>query len=349
MKNWKNTLLSPEDTVSSAIETLNFSGMRIVLVVDKDNNLLGTITDGDIRRALIKRVEMDSPIKHIMNKSPSTASISNGREFIISEMIKRNLLSMPILDSKKVVGLETLQYFFEKKRHNNPVFIMAGGLGTRLRPLTEKKPKPLLNVGNNPILETIITQFIDSGFHIFYISVHYKAEMIRDYFGDGSDWGVTIKYIHENTPLGTAGSLGLLPKNIFKLPIIMMNGDLLTKVNFENLLNFYHDNNCLATMCVREYDFQVPYGVVDVNERHITKIIEKPVQKFFVNAGIYVISPELINCIDGALYLDMTDFLQTHIDKGSKVSVFPIHEYWLDIGRMEEYEKANLEVSGIFS
>jgi NDP-sugar pyrophosphorylase family protein len=224
---------------------------------------------------------------------------------------------------------------------------MAGGFGTRLRPLTDEKPKPLLNVGNRPILETIISRFIDAGFHNFYISTHYKAEMIRDHFGDGSNWSVTIEYLHEDNPLGTAGSIGLLPDNIIKLPIVMMNGDLLTKVNFEHLLNFHNEHGGLATMCIREYDFQVPYGVVDIENQYVTSIKEKPTHKFFVNAGIYILEPKIINYIDGNSYIDMPNFFETQIEKGEKISVFPIHEYWLDIGRIEEYEKANKEIIDI--
>jgi len=347
MNKWTEILLKPQDTIALAIQILNSSGMRIALVVDKNRKLLGTVTDGDIRRSLIKHIKIDCSVDIVMNKYPSTVLISDSKEFIMSEMKKRNLLSIPIISKDKVVvGLETLQHLLEKEKYNNPVFIMAGGFGTRLRPLTEEKPKPLLNVGSRPILESIITQFIDSGFHIFYISVHYKAKMIIDYFGDGSNWGVTIKYVHESTPLGTAGSLGLLPEDVPKLPVIMMNGDLITKVNFEQLLNFHCNNSNLATMCVREYDFQVPYGVVNIKEDCVENITEKPVQKFFVNAGIYILSPELINNIDGSRYIDMPNLLQSQIKKGSGVGVFPIYEYWIDIGRMEEYERANIEAGG---
>jgi dTDP-glucose pyrophosphorylase len=349
LKNWTEILLKPSSILETTIQVLHSGGARIALVVDSNRKLLGTVTDGDIRRALISQVDMDCSVEKVMNNNPVTALTSQSSDVIMLLMKNKGLLHIPLLNEDGVlVGLKMLQDIVENNRYDNPVFLMAGGFGTRLRPLTNTKPKPLLNVGKQPILETIITQFIDAGFHNFYISVHYKAEMIADYFGDGSDWGVTIRYVHEGVPLGTAGSLGLLPKNITQLPVIMMNGDLLTKVNFENLLDFHCQNNNIATMCVREYDFQVPYGVVDIKEHCITKIVEKPVQKFFVNAGIYVLSHELIKHIDGYSYLDMPNFIQTQIDKGSKVNVFPIHEYWLDIGRIEEYEKANLEVMDLF-
>ena len=342
MKEWNELLLKPSDTLETAIQRLHAGGKRISLVVDENRKLLGTVTDGDIRRSLIKHVTMDCSVTEVMNNTPSTALASESSDLIMSKMKRRDLLSIPLVDNYGIlVGLETLQHLLEKRRYDNPVFIMAGGFGTRLHPLTEKKPKPLLNIGNRPILETIIKQFIEAGFHKFYISTHYKAEMIRDHFGDGSSMDVNIEYLHEEKPLGTAGSLGLLPGSMSDLPIIMMNGDLLTKVNFEHLLDFHQEQTSLATMCVREYDFQVPYGVVEIKEQHVTTIVEKPVQKFFVNAGIYVLDQKLINKIDGKSYLDMPNLLEAQIENGQKVSVFPIHEYWLDIGRMEEYESAH--------
>jgi len=262
-----------------------------------------------------------------------------------------SILHVPIVDDDGVIcGLETLQHLTEKPSYDNPVFLMAGGFGIRLHPLTENTPKPLLEVGNRPILETIIDQFIDHGFHDFYISTHFKAEQIRDYFknGDQQGQGVNIHYIHEEVPLGTAGSLGLLPDNLPDLPIVVMNGDLLTNVDFRNLLDFHNNNNADATMCIREYDFQVPYGVVALDGCSIREIKEKPIHKFFVNAGIYVLNKNLINKVDGESYLNITDFLEKELDSGG-VNAFPIHEYWLDIGRMEEYKKANQDIVTIFN
>ncbi len=342
MKNWTEILLKPSSTLETTIQVLHSGGSRIVLVVDEDRKLLGTVTDGDIRRALIKHLSMDCAVTEVMNNTPFTALTSIQNSEIISKMKNKGLLHMPLVNEEGVlVGLETLQSLTDKKKYENPVFIMAGGFGKRLHPLTKSKPKPLLNVGNRPILETIIRQFIDLGFHNFFISVHYKAEMIKEYFGDGSSWDVRIVYLHEENPLGTAGSLGLLPKDALELPIIMINGDILTKVNFEHLLDFHCDQEGLATMCIREYDIQIPFGVVDIKGQHVVSIEEKPIQRFFVNAGIYVLDPKLINCIDGDSYLDMPNLLESQINQGKKVSVFPIHEYWLDIGRMEEYEQAH--------
>ena len=350
MKNWKEAILNSSKTLMDAIQVLNSSGARIVLIVDNKQRLLGTITDGDIRRALLNHVSMECNVKKVMNHSPLTALFSDNSESVISKMKSMNLLHIPLVDKNNtLVGVETLQHLFDKKKYDNPIFIMAGGFGTRLRPLTEKKPKPMLNVGNRPILETIIGQFIDFGFYNFYISTHYKAEMIRDYFGDGSGFNVNIEYIHEDTPLGTAGSLGLLPDDIPRKPIIIMNGDLLTKVNFELLLDFHSEQNSVATMCIREYDFQVPYGVVGIEGRFVSDIEEKPVHSFFVNAGIYVLEPKIVNLVPSNTRLDMTTFLQSQIDDNNNISIFPLHEYWLDIGREEEYKKAQKDIWIIFN
>jgi len=261
----------------------------------------------------------------------------------------KGILHIPIIDNNRVlIGLETLPQLSVKIVYENPVVIMAGGFGTRLHPLTKDLPKPLLKVGDKPILETILGQFINAGFVNFYFSLHYRADMVMDYFGNGSKWGANIQYVQEDKQLGTAGSLGLIPKNRIKAPIIIMNGDLLTKVNFKSLLEYHNEHDGIATMCVREYDFQVPFGVVEVKEQFVTTIKEKPVNKFLVNAGIYVLNPETISVIDGKGYLDMTNFLESQIKNGKKISTFPLHEYWLDIGRMDEYEMAHKQFTQFF-
>ena len=349
MFDWKKILLSTESSLENSIKVLHEGGCRIALVVDSQKKLLGTLTDGDIRRALMNGTKMSASISNVINKKPITAKKTDSRNFILSLMKDLSILHVPIVDDVGVIcGLETLQHLTEKPSYDNSVFIMAGGFGTRLHPLTENTPKPLLKVGNRPILETIIDQFIDYGFHNFYISTHFKPELIRDHFKNRYQQGVTIHFIHEDIPLGTAGSLGLLSDNLPDLPIIIMNGDLLTKVDFEHLLNFHGNHNADATMCVREYDFQVPFGVVDIGEDGIRQIKEKPIHKFFVNAGIYVLNKNLINKVDGESFLNMTDLLEKELNCGG-VNAFPVHEYWLDIGRIEEYEQANQDVTTIFN
>ncbi len=349
MYKWEATILRPEDTLHKAIQVIDQEALRIVMVADENSQLLGTVTDGDIRRALIKGLNMDSHLDDVMFKEPTVASIEDNPKSILLMMQNKGLLQVPIVDSNgKIVGLETLQKFLDKKQYDNPVFLMAGGFGKRLQPLTNDTPKPLLKVGDKPILEIILEQVIESGFHNFYISVHYKADMIRKYFGNGDKWGVSIQYVHEEEPLGTAGALGLLPKDIQNVPILMMNGDLLTKINFERLLAFHNQHDGVATMGVREYDFQVPYGVIKAEDYKVKSIVEKPVHKFFINAGIYVLDSSLIKQVSADNYLDMPFFLEEQIDNGSTVNMFPIHEYWLDIGQIDEYERAKNEVHNIF-
>ena len=217
---------------------------------------------------------------------------------------------------------------------------MAGGLGSRLQPLTEDKPKPLLSVGDKPILETILESFIEQNFRRFYISVNYKADAIKKHFADGGRWNAEIRYLEEETRLGTAGALDLIPERP-ELPLLVMNGDLLTRVNFRDLLDYHLDQKAQATMCVREYDFQVPFGVVEIEDHHILSIDEKPVHRFFVNAGIYVLEPGLIDLIPKGEYFDMTDLFARAIEKGHETQAFPIHEYWIDVGRIDDLDRAN--------
>jgi len=350
MYDWKAVILKPEDTMEKAIKVLDDEALRIVMVSDKQGGLLGTVTDGDIRRALIKHKSMDTFLVDIMFVKPTVASVKDKRTVIHSIMVSNNILQVPILDiDGKIVGLETLQNLIGANRIDNPVFLMAGGFGSRLRPLTHDTPKPLLKVGDKPILETILHQFIEAGFHNFFISTHYKAEMIHQYFGNGSQWNISIQYVHEESPLGTAGALGLLPLDLPNIPILMMNSDLLTKVDFKSLLDFHNEQGGIATMCVREYDFQVPYGVVSSVKHKVTSIVEKPIHKFFVNAGIYVLDPLLVKSVKENSYLDMPNLLETQIQNDRQVNMFPIHEYWLDIGQIEQFEQAQQDSNNLLN
>lgn len=221
---------------------------------------------------------------------------------------------------------------------------MAGGFGKRLYPLTQDCPKPMLKVGGKPILELILQSLVDAGFHRFYISTHYLPEMIREHFGDGSKWKVSIQYVHEDEPLGTGGALGLLPAGAIELPMILMNGDLLTRVDYRSLLEFHQRHQGAATLCVSEYESQVPYGVIQSEGHRITQIVEKPIQRFFVSAGIYILSPELIGRVAPGRRIDMPTLLQQEIGAGREVSMFPVHEYWLDIGRMDDLRRAQEDI-----
>lgn len=340
MSTWKDTLIAPDQSVEDAIKTIGVGAMRIALVIDPSGRLLGTVTDGDVRRAIINHVGLNQPVREIMNPSPKTVPTGTTREEILGLMHAHSLLQMPIVDDEfRVVGIETLQDIGHQPRSDNWVFLMAGGFGKRLRPLTNDMPKPMLPIGGKPVLETIVESFIAHGFHRFYIAVHYKGDTIKSYFGNGERWNATIRYLDETTPLGTGGALGLLP-DCDGLPLVMMNGDLLTKVPFQDLLRFHEQQSAAATLCGRRYNYQVPFGVIDAEGHQVRGIVEKPVHSCFVNAGIYVLSPEVVAAVPKDEALDMPDLLQDLIDRGKKVCVFPIHEYWLDIGQIADFERA---------
>lgn len=339
---WKKILIPSSETIRSVLRTIDKEALKLALVVDSKDKLLGTVSDGDIRRALLNDASLEDEVSTVMNVEPATADVNMTRDSILSLMKKRELHAIPVLNNQVVVGLETLHGLLHKPQYENPIFLMAGGFGTRLKPLTDNCPKPLLKVGERPILETVILSFIRSGFTNFYISTHYLPEMIQETIGDGSRWGVKVQYIHEDIPLGTGGALGLLPEDLPDLPVIVMNGDVLTKINFEEVLTFHNNKKSNATMCVREFEYQVPFGVVEENDFKITDIVEKPTYRFHVNAGIYVISKSLILQVKKDEYLDMPTLFESNI--GNDAHVFPFHEYWLDIGRMDDFKRAQVDI-----
>lgn len=341
-------MVSPQTPILDTLEIIDRNARQIALVADENDKLLGTVTDGDIRRGLLKGKALQDPISMIMNPFPTVASPYDTRENILALMKIKQIHQIPIVDEDgKIVHVEVLNDLLRPLRKDNWVVLMAGGLGTRLYPLTHDCPKPLLKVGNKPLLETILQSFIDQGFHKFYISVKYKAEMIQEYFGDGSHWGVTIHYLQEKESLGTAGALSLLPE-LPSEPFFVMNGDLLTKVNFDHLLDFHKTYQAQATMCVREYDHQIPYGVVTLDKQRLVSMEEKPTQRFFVNAGIYVLSPNVLERIPHNRFFDMTSLFDLLMKDEGQTIAFPIREYWLDIGRMADFERANIEFAEVF-
>jgi UDP-2,4-diacetamido-2,4,6-trideoxy-beta-L-gulopyranose hydrolase len=328
---------------------LNSESLRIILVVDHDKKFVGTITDGDIRRALINKSDMETQLHKIMCTNALTASI-NDSHYGISRLIKeKDLTAIPILDDDgRVVSLHTMNTPQEYIQFENTVFLLAGGFGKRLGSLTAKTPKPLLNVGDKPIIETIIQQLIKFNFKNIIISSHYKSNLLIDYFGNGDSLGVNIQHIYEEKPLGTAGSLGLIDKLPNDKPIIVMNADLLTAVNFTSLLRFHEKSKVQATICAQEYVYQIPFGKLIVKDYRLQSIEEKPKEKSFINAGIYVLEPTVLKRVPKNKYLDMPDLLSSIVSDNEEIAVFPIHEYWLDIGQIEDYKKGQKDYFGEF-
>ncbi|MEV9526252.1 nucleotidyltransferase family protein [Aliarcobacter butzleri] len=348
MRNIDNIKLNINSTIKEALQIIDNGALQIALVVDENDILIGTLTDGDIRRGLLKGLDLNSLIESIIFKIPTIAKISDTKEEILKMALSKKLHQIPIVDEKgRILGIQEIEELIKPKNKTNKVILMVGGLGTRLRPLTETTPKPMLKVGNKPILQTIVEKFAEYGYTNIIMCVNYKSHMIQDYFGDGKEFGVNIEYVLENQRMGTAGALSLLKEKPTE-PFFVMNGDLLTNVNFEHLHNYHLSTNSIGTMCVREYDFQVPYGVVNIKDSKIIFIEEKPTHKFFVSAGIYMLSPEVLDYIPENQFYDMPTLFEKIISENKNAISFPLREYWLDIGRIEEYKKANEEYDEVF-
>ncbi|WP_046174417.1 nucleotidyltransferase family protein [Domibacillus indicus] len=347
MERWKQILISPDSSILETMRIIDKSTLQFAAVVDESKNLLGTVTDGDIRRGILKGTSLESQITSVMNTKPVFEKEGKKAFYYKQVMRKRKLKQLPIINEQhKVVRILFSDDVDQALQKENVVILMAGGLGTRLRPLTDNIPKPMLKVGDKPILETIIESFKNFGFSNFILCVNYKKELIQDYFQEGTALGVNITYVEETKRLGTAGALSLL-KEKPKVPFFVMNGDLLTKINFEQLLDFHLESNAQATMCVREYEYQIPYGVIETDHRKLLSIVEKPVHKSFVNAGIYMLNPDTLNHVPAGEFFDMPDLFKKVMET-EKAAAFPLREYWLDIGRIADYEKANGDFRGVF-
>lgn len=316
---------------------------QIALVVDEKQRLLGTLTDGDIRRGLLHGSSLATPVDQLMNRCFRFVHTSEDQASVLEMMRREKLLQIPVLDANgRVVELLLLQELLRPPQLSNAVVIMAGGKGTRLRPHTEHCPKPMLKVGDQPMLQILLEQCISSGFRYFYLSVNYLKEQIIDYFGDGSRWGVSIKYLIENEPLGTAGSLRFLP-NFITEPFLVLNGDVLTHLNPSQLLRFHSEHNAKATLGVRSHELTVPFGVVQANGLELAGFEEKPIYRRLVNAGVYVIDPQLLPLLPLHQSTDMPSLLLAAQQAGHRVLVCPIHEYWIDVGRPETLQQAHRE------
>ncbi len=340
--------LRPGDSIKQAVAAMNGVRPQCGLVLDEQRRLVGTLTDGDVRRGILAGVQLDEPVERIMFRTPTTAPRDLPLEQARVLMRARQVKFLPLLaPDRTLAGLAVLEAFAGPHAEENLVVLMAGGLGQRLRPLTDDCPKPMLRIGSKPILEIILESFAAQGFHRFAVSVNYKSEMVESYFGNGDKWDVAIEYIHEPRRMGTAGALSLLSRRP-EAPFLVMNGDVLTTVRFRQLLDLHQERHAVATMCVRNYDVEVPFGVVEMEDGRLTRMVEKPRTQHFINAGIYVLSPEMLDHIPADRPSDMPDVLNAMARSGRTVAVFPIQEYWLDIGRHTDLERARNEVDRLF-
>ena len=342
IRNIKNIKITKDATIKKALKVIENGDIKIALVVDEKDKLIGTLTDGDIRRGFLKGHNIDSSISSIINKKPLVAKKTDKREKLLSNGLSKKIYQIPIVDSKgKVTEIYIIEELLKSKIKLNKVVIMAGGKGIRLRPLTKNTPKPMLKVGGKPILQTIIKTFSDCGYKDLIICVNYKSHIIENYFGNGNKFGVNIEYIKEKKMMGTAGALSLIKKKLTE-PFFIINGDLLTTLDFEKMLDFHIKHNSIATMGIKKYTINSPYGEVNLIDENISSINEKPSHKFFANAGIYILNPECVDLIPKKFY-DMPSLFKKIILTKKKTISFPLEEYWKDIGRLNDYEVANKE------
>ena len=348
MKNINKIKLSKSATIKEALKVIGEGAIKLAIVVDDNDRLIGTLSDGDIRRGLLEGLGLNNPIKSLIVKEPIVIKNNELKEKILKLAISKKIHHIPVVDDKgALIKLEEVNYPEIPDKKNNKVILMVGGLGTRLGNLTKNTPKPMLKVGDKSILQTIVERFTNYGYTNITMCLNYKSHIIQDYFGDGSKFGINLDYILEKERLGTAGALSLIKENPVD-PFFVMNGDILTDANIEDIHNSYVSSNADALMCVREYNYQVPYGVVETSNNAIASIEEKPTQKFFVNAGIYMLSPKVLEYIPQNEFFNMTTLFEKLIDKDMNVISYPLNGYWLDIGRFEEFKRANDDFDQVF-
>lgn len=347
MKKIDKITLSNNSKIKEALTTISKGAMKIAVVLDKNKKLLGTLTDGDVRKGLLNGLNLNSPIKNIYYKNPVIANINDDRKKVLKLALSKKINQIPVIDDKKnVIGIHLIEELINVEKKNNRVVLMVGGQGTRLRPLTKNIPKSMLNVGNKPILETIIKSFSEQGFVNLILCVNYKSKYIQNYFGDGNKFGVNIQYIEEKKRMGTAGALRLINEKISNT-FFVMNGDLLTNLDYEKILDFHNHYTPAATMCVKQNSYRSSYGEVTLDGENILSIDEKPVHNYFINAGIYVLEPECLDIIPNKFF-DMTSLFKKLIKMKKKTVSFPLTDYWIDIGKIADYEKANNEYFKVF-
>lgn len=339
-ESWKKALLPLGSSIQQAIQCLDDSGMQIVLVVAEGNILSGTLTDGDIRRALLKGKTLQSSVDEITHRHPLVAPPEMGREMVLQLMRANRVHQLPVIDGdRRIIGLHLWDEILSPSSRSNSMVIMAGGRGTRLRPHTEHCPKPMLEIGGKPMLEHIIEHARAGGFVHFILAIHYLGKMIEDHFGDGDRWGVRIEYLREDSPLGTAGALSLIADRP-TLPFMVTNGDVLTDVHYGEILEFHARHQATATMAVRQHEWQNPFGVVKINGVEIAGFEEKPVYISHINAGIYVLNPECLAALEPGQFCDMPTLFTRIQKRQGRTIVYPMHEPWLDVGRPDDLAKA---------
>jgi dTDP-glucose pyrophosphorylase len=336
MKINKKYIISPNASVRDAISTIEKSGVQIALAV-RSGKLIGTVTDGDIRRAFLnKGIKLDDPISEIINKKFTFINEKNNKKKdVILKMKQEDLRHIPVIDNKGYLkDLFFINDLLNFGEASNEIVIMAGGKGLRLGKLTKNCPKPMLKINNKPILEIILEQCANQGFKKFHISVNYLKEQIKKYFKNGSNFNVKINYLEEKSFLGTAGSLNMFKKKPTE-PFLVINGDVLSKINLKNLIDFHNDHSSDITICVKEYINKIPYGIIDINGCEVNSLKEKPTITNHINAGIYLINPDILKLLPKNKYFEMTDLINLAKEKKYKINAFPIYEYWQDLGYPE--------------
>lgn len=335
-------LCEESESIKHALEQLGNVPIRTLIIVHK-NIVCGSLTDSDIRKAVLKGIDTTAPVSSIMNTNCIRYEVCSKDEFISDEK-RRSILKDSNLNMVPVVTHANELVDLIVKNHSiyakTPVVIMCGGLGTRMGDLTRETPKPMLKVYGKPMLEIIIRQLASEKFKKIYLAINYLGEQIEKYFGDGSDFGVEIKYIKEGKRLGTAGALSLIEDDI-KMPLVVMNGDIITDFDVRNLMDFHMQNHSFATMAIAEHTIQNPFGVVDFSGIDFIEIKEKPVYRSFINSGVYAIDPAFLKLVPQDTFIDMPTLLNMAREMGKKVRVYPIIESWVDVGRVDDYQRIN--------
>lgn len=339
-QHWQQAILPANATIGQAIRNLDQIAIKIVLVANAAGVLEGTITDGDIRRGLLNGLDLNSPITSVIHRNALVVPPELGREMVMQLMVANKIQQIPVVDTQHhVVGLHLWDEVATSPTRHNLMLIMAGGIGTRLRPHTENCPKPLLDVAGKPMLEHIIERAKLEGFNHFVLAIHYLGHMIEAHFGNGEHMDVRIDYLREQSPLGTAGALSLL-NPLPDAPFVVTNGDVITDIRYGELLDFHSRHAAAATMAVRVHEWQHPFGVVQMQGVEIVGFEEKPVARSHINAGVYAVDPAALSMLISGAHCDMPTLFERLQAKSQRTVAYPMHEPWLDVGRPVDLDRA---------